>query len=185
MGNQNLTTGDKIMKYNFQTYDESEAGMNQPKFLIQHGRPSAGYESITIRPVWVRNEKIRFYQHSSEAIFENFQITCQWNTYAQTDSSLNKPYGFHVEYSSGFNMDEIESIGEKTAFLKKINKELGKMQEKFGVSDTFEDYIMRISAILSIEKFVLYQDDRSWTDEIKQEFCAQDAKRYIRGLYTK
>lgn len=173
------------MKYNFQTYDESETGMNHPNFLIQHGRPSSGYESITIRPVWLRNEKIRFYQHSSEAIFENLQITCQWNTYPAEDATFNKPYAWRVEYSGGFNMDEIESIGEKTAFLKKINKELGKLQERFGVSDTFEDFIIRIASILSIEKFVIMEDFHSWTDEVIREFTAQDAKRYIKSLYTK
>jgi hypothetical protein len=170
-------------KYDFQIYDESESGINHPHFLIQTDKTSSGYGTITVRPVWIRNEKICFYSHIN--IFKDFQITCQWNLYAHADESYNKPYAYRVEFSGGFNMDSVDETDEKNRQLKKINKELGKLQEKFGASDSFEDFIIRISSILGIDTFVTFQDFHSFGDEIGRNFTAQDAKRYIRSLYTK
>ena len=166
--------------YNFQTYDDSELGMNNPLFLIQHNNTNTGYATITIRPVWMRNDKVRFYSH--EAIFKDLQISCQWNLYTQVDESFNRPYAWHINYTSGLDIESLGEAQEKLNFLKKINKEMGKIQEKFGYSESFEDYIMRISAVLSIENFVTLD---SQSDEISRLFKAVDAKRYIKDLYTK
>jgi hypothetical protein len=169
------------MKYSFQTYDESESNMNHPVLLVQHNESNSGYGSITVRPVWMHNDKVRFYNHDSEAILQNFEITCQWNLYNQIDESFNRPYAFHVGYTVGFDIDHMESVNEKIGFLKKLNKGLGKISGKFGHTESFEDFIIRIAVCMGIDTFVTL----GFADETGRVMTPQDVKHYIKSLYTK
>lgn len=175
------------MKYNFQTYDESESGMNSPKLLIQQYNHN-DYGLMQIRPVWVANkngnEQIRFYGHDTEAIFKSLEITCQWNLRTQIDESYNKPYAWRIQYSDGFNADNVEMAEIQIQMLKKLNKGLKKLNETLGNPESFEDFVTRIALILSIKDFVTMVNDGSYNNQVNRIFTAQDVKRYIKSLYT-
>lgn len=167
------------MKYNFQTFSDDESGINHPFFLVESNHHN-DYGVITIRPVWLKNEKIRFYHHSCEATLRDFEISCQWNLTPQIDESFNLPYAFRVGYTGGFGINHIDTAEEKIKFLKKIQSGMKKIADKFGSPESFEDFLVRISLCMSINEFIT----RGNGDGITRVFNAQDVKHYIKNLYN-
>lgn len=89
------------------------------------------------------------WDHKANGFYcDNLVISCQVD---KDDTANGKPYGFRVGYSK-VHFLQLNNALDAAKTLAKIDRELNKLREEWGSTQSFGEYVQRICRILKIKR---------------------------------